>query len=426
MTLQFILLLPLTTISFKYSLQTYGISHPIKISSKVIKAILIIIPVISAGILLLPTKTITIDPKNSPEIIFWSDTSSLPSDEATLRDCYENDIGFCVVLRDYGRYLDTSAKRHIEYLLNHSIITYICIGGPDGSFYCTVDNANEFVSIFKTIRSWLIVHELYAYPSLRGFVIDAETSQDLIEDLGDYSFSEKMQYFVKNLPSRRDLERAEEDLDEFIDLIHDDEKDIGIIKLPSFYDELDSDSDYSVLTKNIYGLDLDWDFSVAMMYRTQHMPTFFDYLIQDMDQYSYRNDDYDLEYLEDDQLERNIVPISTFYYELVFELHSTELGVDPEDRFIFIGNFKRKFEDTSYIKDKEYKKDLDICRHFQVKQVWFYEWRTWRYHYGLDDLIDHNEDLHDEWVLTVPVFMFNREILITLCIASADRFLYVY
>lgn len=423
--LQFVILLPFSVISLKYSLQTYGVSHPIKIPGKIFKAILIIIPIISATILLVPTKTIVIDPKNSPELIFWSDTSSLPTDEDTLRDCYENDIGFCVVLRDYGRYISNSAMRHIEYLLNHSIITYICLGGPDGAFYCTIDNADEFVDIFKTIRSWLIVNGLYYYSSLRGFVVDAETPSDIIEAFGDYSFTQKCQYFVKYLPSRRDLKRAEEELDDLIDLIHDDKKDIGIIKLPAFYDELDYDSDYSILTHNIYSLDLPWDFSIAMMYRTQHVPTLADYMIQDMDKYQYSKD-YELEYLEDEQLERNIVPISTFYYELVFELHSTELKIDPEDRYIFIGNFERKFEDTSYINNKEYQKDLDICRHFGCKQVWFYEWRTFRYHYGLNDLIDHNEDLHDEWRLTVPVFMFNREILLTLCIASADRFLYVY
>lgn len=424
--LQFIILLPISIISFKYALHTYGVSHPIKIPGKIIKAILIIIPVVATGILLFPTKTITIDPKNSPEIIFWSDTSALPTDESTLQDCYENDIGFCVALRDYGRYLSDSAGRHIEYLLNHSIITYICLGGPDGSFYCTLDSADEFVEIFKSIRLWLLMNDLYYYPSFRGFVVDAETPSDLIEDFGDYSFAEKCQYFVKYLPSRRDLDRAEEKLNDLIDLIHDDEKDIGIIKLPSFYDEIDSDSDYSILSRNIYGLDLDWDFSSSMIYRTQHMPTFMDYMIQDMDQYSYRNDDYELEYLEDDQLERNIVPISAFYYEVVFELCSEELGIDSEDRFIFIGNFDRKFEDTSYIENKEYQKDLDICRHFGVKQVWFYEWRTWRAHYSLNDLIDHNEDLHDEWTLAVPVCMFNREIFLSLCTASADRFLYVY
>lgn len=427
MMLQFIILLPLNIISFKYALQTYGVSHPIKISGRALKVILIIIPIISAGILLIPWKTIEIDPKNSPEIIFWSDAGSLPTDEATLQSCYQNDIGFCVVLRDYGRYLSVSAKRHIEYLLNHSIITYICIGGPDGMFYCTTDSADEFVGIFKNIRTWLQQDSMYDSPSLRGFVVDAETPREIIEDFGDYSFTEKCQYLIKNIPSRRELNRAEEKLDELIDLIHKDQKKIGIIKLPAsaLYDELDFDSDYADLTRNIYGLDLPWDFSIAMMYRTQHVPTIFDYMITDMDDYQYSKD-YELEYLEEEQLERNIVPISTFYYELVFELHSTELGIDPEDRYIFIGNFKKKFHETSYIENDEYQKDLDLCRHFGVKQVWFYEWRTWKSHYSLNDLIKHNEDLHDEWELIVPVYMFNREILLTSFIAFADRFLYVY
>ncbi|MFX1480551.1 MAG: hypothetical protein ACFFCI_20875 [Promethearchaeota archaeon] len=427
MTLQFIVLFPLNIISFKYALQTYGESHPIKIKGRILKAILIIIPIIATIILVAPVKTIEIDPKNSPEIIFWSDSGSLPVDEATLQDCYDHDIGFCVVLRDYGRYISDSARRHIEYLLNHSIITYICLGGPDGSFYCTTDSADEFVDIFKNIRTWLKQKVLYDYPSFRGFVVDAETPRDLIEDFGDLSFAEKCQYLLEKIPSRRELNRAEEKLDELIDLIHDDKKDIGIVKLPAsaLYDELDFDSDYAVLTRNIYSLDLPWDFSIAMMYRTQHVPTIFDYMIQDMDEYQYSKD-YELEYLEEGQLERNLVPISTFYYELVFELHSTELDIDPEDRFIFIGNFDKKFRDTTYIENDEYQKDLDLCRHFGVKQVWFYDWSDWDHFYSVDDLIDHNEDLHDEWTLTIPVYMLNREIFIAFCTAVVDRFLYVY
>ena len=426
--LQFSILLPLALIAFKYSFQTYGSSHPIKIRSKILKIILIILPIIAAGVLLFPIKTIEIDPKNSPEIIFWSDTSALPTDENTLNDCYENDIGFCVVLRDYGRYLSSSAARHIEYLLNHSVITYICLGGPDGSFYCTTDSAESFVDIFKTIRYWLITNNLYHYPSFRGFVLDAETPGEIIEGLGDDSFLEKSRYFMKHMPSRRDLDRAEDSLKELIKLIHKDEKDIGIIKLPSFYDELDDDGDYAVLTRNIYSFckNLDLDFSISMMYRTQHMPGISDYMIKDMDQYSYTSEEYELEYLQEGQLERNIVPLSTFYYEVVFELNSKELGIDPEDRYIFLGTFKLKFKDTSYIKDKEYQKDLDICRNFGIKQVWFYDWRTWKHHYSLDDLIDHNEDLHEKWNMHVPVYMFNRDIFLALSVAIGDRFLYVY
>lgn len=426
MILQFIILLPFSFLSLKSSLQTYGSSHPIKIQSIYLKVALIITPIISAGIFLFPTKQIEIDPINSPEIIFWSSTSSLPTDEPILQTCYENDIGFCVVLRDYGRYLSNSARRHIEYLLNHSIITYICLGGPDGSFYCTVDSAGEFVEIFENIRFWLITNNLYTYPSFRGFVVDAETPREMIEDFGDFSFTEKCQYLIDHLPTRRELEHAEEDLDELINLIHDDEKEVGIIKLPSFFDELDFDSDYSTLSRNIYGLDIDPDFSVSMIYRTQHMPGMFDYMIQDMDQYSYASTDYELEYLKESELERSIIPISTFYYKVAYELNSKEFNVDKEDRYIFIGNFNSKFKHTSYIQDKEYKKDLDICRHFGVKQVWFYEWHTWKRYHSLSGLIKHNEDLHDEWYLSVPVYQFNRELFFSYCAALADRFLYVY
>lgn len=427
--IELILIFPNSLISLVYSTQTYRSSKQFHYHlHKYLKIGLIITTILGASFLLFPVKFIQIDPKNSPEIIFWADSDSLPDNEATLQYCAEHDIGFAVVVRDYGSYIDDDAKRDIEMVLNHSVITYVALGGRDGEFYCTLDNADTFIDIFRNVRSWMISNGLYHYENFRGFIVDAETPGEIIEDLGDYSTSEKIQYFMNNLPSKRDLRKAEEDLDEFIDAIHDDEKEIGMIKLPTQYDGLDGDGDYSILTRNIYSIckNQDWDFSISMNYRTQHVPVFTDYIIEDMNKYDYTSD-YELEYLDKEQLERNLVPLNTFYYEVGMEINSNELGI--EDRYIFIGNFHRKFRETSYIKNKEYKKDLDICRHFSIKKVFFYEWRSFKSTYGedeIEDLAKHNEDLHEEWVLTVSAFSLNRELFFSLGVALADRLLFIY
>jgi hypothetical protein len=426
-----IIIFPLSLTTFLYSMQTYHMRSSesrILPLNKYFKIALILFPLISGALLFSSVKTITIDPKNSPELIFWTDHYSIPDDEATLQLCAENDVGFAVVLRDSTRYLSDRAKRNIERLLNHSVITYIAIGGHHEEFYATIDNAEDFTDIFKRIRAWLLSNNLYYYENLKGFVIDAETSSDIILDIGNDDALKKSNYFIEHLPSQKKIHNAQKDLEEFIDLIHQDNKKIGIVKLPAFFDEFDDDHDFSHLSRNIYSLDLPWDFSVSMIYRNQHMPRFHDYIIEDMSQYDYTSD-YELEYLDKTQLERNIIPLPRFYYEVVFELNSNELGIAPDHRYIFIGNFASKFKDTSYIKDKEYKKDLDICRHFSSSKVFLYKWKTFRKSYDNDelaDLIRHNNDLHDEWTIKMYSLSLNREILITLSIAIIDRLFFIY
>ncbi len=52
------------------------------------------------------------------------------------------------------------------------------------------------------------------------------------------------------------------------------------------------------------------------------------------------------------------------------------------EHYIFVGNFKREFADTNYIKDKENFMDLDIYRHFGNEKVFFYDLSGFLYHYG--------------------------------------------
>ena len=44
----------------------------------------------------------------------------------------------------------------------------------------------------------------------------------------------------------------------------------------------------------------------------------------------------------------------------------------------------------------------------------------------LENLIEHNEDVRDDWRLTVSAISLNREVFTSLWIAIADRILYVY
>ena len=48
--------------------------------------------------------------------------------------------------------------------------------------------------------------------------------------------------------------------------------------------------------------------------------------------------------------------------------------------------FKREFKDTTYIKDKQFFKDLDICRHFKNEKVFFYDLKGFLSHYGWEGI----------------------------------------
>ena len=419
------------SISLKNSFLTFGHKTEFKFNfRKYTKIAIIMFPLLSSIVLFGTVQFIEIKAYNSPELIFWTDTSALPEDEETLDRCFEHDVGFCVVLREH--YVEDSTngeseRRHIEYLVNHSVFFYVCLGGHDGEFYATMKNGDTFFDIFKSIRSWMITNNLYNHDCFRGFVLDAEIPNEVREDLEEKDTLGKSQYFINGIDSEEKIDEIRDSLDDMIDEIHDDEKDIGIIKLKTLHDQMDQDGDYGILSETIYSLDLDWDFSVSMNYRTWHVPNIYDYLIRDVGESDYTSD-HESSYLKQSEEERSIVPLSQFYQEVAYETYSSEVGVKFGKRYIFIGNFDNEFKKTTYIQDKEYRKDLDICRHFGIKKVFLYEWRTFKRSFGSDELrklVKFNEE-RQTWILVLPNYMFSREFLIALSICAADRFIIVY
>lgn len=426
--IELFILVIMSSYTTHYSVKFYRHGSDFKLGiTKITKIILVLVPLISSFILVIPFNIVLIKPKNSPHIYFWSATSSLPRDDDTLNLCSDNDIGFVVVLRE--KYIDDGGAneiKRINYLLNHSVDYYICIGGDD-AFFLSLDNADKFYDHLKMVRYWMIANNLYYNDYMKGFLVDAEVPKEIIEDLEEYSFLQRANYFVKNLPNNHDVRKAQETLEDFIKLVHEDEKDAGIIKLPSMHDEIDGDGDYSRIQRTIYGLDLDWDFSISMNYRTMHIPQFYDLLIEDLGKYDYTSD-YQISYLEQTEVQRNIIPLSQFYYEVGIELYTSEVGLeDIEDKYIFIGTFDKKFKDTTYIANKEYKKDLDICRHFGVKKVFFYDWKGFKGRYGSDELKDLKNHLKRRtgWLLVLPNYVLNRDLMYSIFIAFIDYNMYL-
>lgn len=387
---------------------------------------LVSIPVISASWLFLPIRTVEIDPEGRPELVFWSSAIELPRGDDVLEDCYEYGITFAVVLRvnyiDDGGYSEAS---RIQNLIDHGIYYYVVIGGRSGSFYCSLENAEEFIEDLRYIRNWLINNSLYYY--VKGICVDAESPSDYFDKFEDDDVTSTGEYFVKNLPTERTIRKAQEKMEDFINLIHEDGKEAIIIMNPAYLDEEDEDHDQSLLAKTIYSLDLKWDASVAMLYRTARIPSPFDYVLYGLKDYHEIQSDYDVEYYETEKEDKYTMPLSEFYLKVSLELSGSAVDVEEDDRYIFIGNFHRRNRHTTYIKEKEYRKDLDICKHFKVGKVWLYEWSTFKSRYGEDEVgkLGRYNKKNEKWILTYPAFSLNRELLYILIIVIADRFLYL-
>lgn len=391
------------------------------------KKALIIIGIFLAGILFLPVIPITISPKGTPEVYFWTSTGALP-DNNTLDYCADNDIGFVVVLREHYIVDEDDPTEgddesfDLTRAADRGVNLYIALGGPSGEFFATVNNAEIFPELYDTIRNWLKESSLFG--SVKGFVLDEEPPIDFVEDMNSYDYAQKVSYFLNSIPTEERIDEVKDEIGGLISDVHDDGKEIGIVKMPSITDEIDGDNDYSRFVRTFYNIPFDWDFSVSMIYRTQHIPDLFDYLIEDMSNYDYTND-HEIEYLNEDDVERYLMPTSSYYYKTAYEYYNTEVYVPQDSRYIFSGTFYSKFRHTTYIEEKGYLDDIDICRHFGMDKVFLFYYSGFIARYSedeLENLVDHlNQE--ESWNLVLPSYIIQRELLISLSYATIDRFI---
>jgi len=407
--IQAALILIITIIAAKYERHNYNF-YNFKFTNSA-KALLILMPVILSFILITPTNYIAIRPQNRPEINFWGGACAIPNDPELLSFMAENNISFTVVLRE--SYINDddgkSEAESIRQAIEAGIKLDICIGN-DYDFYLSLDNAESFKDIFNYIRSWLIDNELYG--DIRSFCVDAEPSPQLISELSGLSAMGKIAYLFQNINASA-FSAAMNTLNSIINTIHSDGKSMGIVKMAAMYDEFDNDNDINALVRNVYNLDIDWDYSVSMIYRTRHVPTIFNIILNSLEEYSYITSNYELEYYSLPEYERYIMDISNFYYKTGYEISGSDVNVIQENRYIAIGTFWSKFWDTTYIQNKEYLSDLDICRHFNVGKIYLYNYRGFVLAYGESEIYNLIEHINKKEIWTIHVYNWylNREVI---------------
>jgi len=374
-------------------------SDGIQVSKVRIKAIMIISLLFSTFFVItlfaffIPNK-IEINPKSEPELIFWCGSNQLPNETDIIEICKEYKIGFMPTIR---RNMVGSEKYMQLYknIIAHEINLYFVIGG-DSEFYAHIDNAKEFPLIYEEIREWFLNESILNSPYVTSFSVDAEPPKDYEENMNKEEMIDSINYGINHYPSDNEIDEATTAMKEFTNAIKKDEKKCGMIRAAQFLDSSDNDNDLSLFMRNIYTLDIEWDFTVTMLYRTNRLQgdesddpppeyiatsltTFFGAIIEGT---KYTNSEL------------------SFYQNVAIE--QCDGDTIANEQYIFIGNFKKEFEDTRYIKEKWYKKDLDICRHFNEKKVFFYDFKGFLSHYGLEGIIElgyHNQQ-HDKWYMT--------------------------
>lgn len=388
----------------------------------VLKFVFVIMLVIGF-ISVLPTEYVVIDTNNDVNITFWTSADGLPDDTGVLDLCYQNNISFCVVLKT--RYLedDTNELTEIKRVLENKVSIYVSIAANDTS-YLTYNTIDDVYNTFIYVRNWLITENLYNYSNFKGFVFDAESDLGVMELFRNMETIERLNYVFYNIPTRQQVEYVENKLNDMVNIAHNDNKLMGLVIMPTYYDEIDGDKDIAMYLRNVYGLDVNFDFSVSMCYRTVHVPTVFNIFLNDIEYFHNVSTDLEIEYFQQDVLEQNIVPQFRFYYIVQYELSGSPIGIENrEDRHIFIGTFWDKFSSTSYIINKEYQEDVDICRQLGTSQVWMYYYIGFTVLYGerqgLEDLINYLSQ-RQTWYLQLPYFYLNRDILLGYLVVMLD------
>jgi len=285
--LQYLLLFTCSLLSVRFDTKYRRPSdfslHDIKRSAK---TLLILVPLVLSFILFTPTVHVVIEPKNRPTLNFWC--GSPPRDNETLQFSAENEIEYTVYMD--GNKLNEETRNQLARAIANEVTLHLSLGLPGG--FLNLNNADKLKDVATEMRTWLREHDLYA--DITSFIVDAEPSETMFEGLdAESSALGKIRYFVNDTPSEEELETTTEDINGVLDMFHEDGKELGIAKMPLYYDEIDADNDINLLLRNIYMLDIDWDYSVSMIYRTHHQPSLWNLLMGDLEEFHEKTSDFE-------------------------------------------------------------------------------------------------------------------------------------
>ena len=361
----FIILICISSIgiisSIKYSER---INHSITQKEGFVFILLFIPLCLSVILLFFPTYNTKIEPKGSPELIFWGSATSIPNN---------TEISYAPVINP-GDIGDNDVLNEIQEAINNSMNLYLVMGIPGD--YLNIDTAPYLVDTYLEFRNWL--NDTLESEFIKGIVVDAEPPKRYDDNASELALNDYVNYLMENYPSIEEIETAEIEIKKFINLVHEDEKKAIIVKLSSNFDKISGDIDLVLLLRNIYGFQLNWDFSVSMLYRNQlaHEENLLTAITTD---------------LSGGEVTGNALELSLYWF--CYESRNADQ--------VFIGIFDKILNESNYIKNKSYLKDIDILRHLNKDKVFFFDYNDFIYHYGSDginEVVAHNQQF-ESWYL---------------------------
>ena len=212
-----------------------------------------------------PEKKITIKPETNPELIFWTDPYDLPDDENIYAICKRYNIGFMPAINP--RTLNKSSLMDkYKMAINHGVNLYFSLLTSEDPFI-NLDNTKEFVPLYKKFKEWFKDEGIFDSSFVKSFVVDAEPPGEYIEKVREKPLVYSINYLIDNFPTKEEIKEATENVGDLVEEIRADGKEAGIIRITPYLDELDGDGDIELFIRNIYSLDIIWDFSITMIYR---------------------------------------------------------------------------------------------------------------------------------------------------------------
>lgn len=325
---------------------------------------------------------IKITPQGEPELVFLCSSWELPEDPQELKICRQYNVAFMpVICREYLGNQELLAK--YKKILSYNISLYFLMGGKS-CFYAYIHNSKEFHSIYENMSVWFKAEGILSHPALKSIFLDAETPEHLLQEKFSNNISASLNEGLEEFPSEYEKLEATEDYIKLINRVHQDNKSCGMVRPSYFFDTTDQDGDLSLYTNNIYTLDIPWDQEITMCYRTHYLGKeegVFD---------PPRHVRMSYKMFLGGHSEEDVLTMSEYnFYQVVNvekERAMTEgLGIN---QYFFIGNFDPKFANTRYIRERAYYTDVDVCRHFETKKVFFYDLLGFLYHYGWQGIVE--------------------------------------
>jgi len=262
---------------------------------------------------------IEIRPKSKLKLFFWSDPYRLPINEEVLKKFQEKGIEFVVALGKHT--MIPKCYNKIQTLIDNNIGLNICIIDKD---FAHLDNSHKFKELYNELKTNNILNEV------KEIYIDAEIASKYRKNIKNLAWNKKLAYIFNNYPTKKEYQRAVNDYNQLIDLIHSDGKKFGIIRSITAAYEIEK------VTRNVPFKEINEDLTIIMVYRVPEGKT---------KEYN----DY-------------------WFYRLA----------KNEGNNIFLGDIKDGYQSL--------KKDITICSYLNKKRVYIYDYYGFKKFCKISDL----------------------------------------